>query len=65
MFDKELMKQLATIPAENRAEWFAERDKLHALAAEMNPPERRRDGDKVRRCAGNTSSGSYDKMLSG
>lgn len=28
MFDKELMKQLATIPAENRAEWFAERDKL-------------------------------------
>ena len=36
MFDKELMKQLATIPAENRAEWFAERDKLHALAAEMN-----------------------------
>lgn len=36
MFDKELMKQLATIPAENRAEWFAERDKLRALAAEMD-----------------------------
>ena len=36
MFDKELMKQLATIPAENRAEWFAERDKLSALAKEMN-----------------------------
>ena len=35
MFDKELMKQLATIPAENRAEWFAERDKLSALAKEM------------------------------
>lgn len=36
MFDKELMKQLATISAENRAEWFAERDKLSALAKEMN-----------------------------
>lgn len=36
MFDKELMKQLATIPAENRAGWFAERDKLSALAKEMN-----------------------------
>lgn len=36
MFDRDLMKQLATIPAENRAEWFAERDKLSALAKEMN-----------------------------
>ena len=36
MFDKELMKQLATIPVENRAEWFAERDKLRALAGEMD-----------------------------
>lgn len=36
MFDKELMKQLATIPAENRVEWFAERDKLSALAKEMD-----------------------------
>lgn len=36
MFDCDLMKQLATIPAENRAEWFAERDKLSALAKEMN-----------------------------
>lgn len=36
MFDRELMNQLATIPAENRAEWFAERDKLSALAKEMN-----------------------------
>lgn len=36
MFDKELMNQLATIPAENRAEWFAERDKLSALAKELN-----------------------------
>ena len=36
MFDKELMKHLTTIPAENRAEWFAERDKLSALAKEMD-----------------------------
>lgn len=36
MFDRDLMKQLATIPAENRAEWFVERDKLSALAKEMN-----------------------------
>ena len=36
MFDCDLMKQLATIPAENRAEWFAERDKLSALAKEMD-----------------------------
>lgn len=36
MFDKELMKQLDTIPAENRVEWFAERDKLSALAKEMD-----------------------------
>lgn len=36
MFDRELMNQLATIPAENRAEWFAERDKLSALAKDMN-----------------------------
>ena len=35
MFDKELMKQLATIPTQNREEWFAERDKLEALAVEM------------------------------
>lgn len=35
MFDKELMKQLATIPAESRAEWIAERKKLEALAGEM------------------------------
>ncbi|CDC28384.1 unknown [Faecalibacterium sp. CAG:82] len=35
MFDKELMRQLRTIPTENRAEWFAERDKLEALADEM------------------------------
>lgn len=35
MFDKELMKQLATIPTQNRTEWFAERDKLEALASEM------------------------------
>lgn len=35
MFDKELMKQLASIPTQNRAEWFAERDKLEALASEM------------------------------
>ena len=35
MFDKELMRQLRTIPTENRAEWFAERDKLDALADEM------------------------------
>lgn len=35
MFDKELMKQLATIPTQNRAEWFAERDKLETLAGEM------------------------------
>ena len=34
MFDKELMKQLATIPAESRAEWIAERKKLEALAGE-------------------------------
>lgn len=36
MFDKELMKQLATIPTQNREEWFAERDKLEQLASEMN-----------------------------
>ena len=36
MFDRELMNQLATIPSENRVEWFAERDKLSALAKEMN-----------------------------
>jgi hypothetical protein len=35
MFDKELMKQLATIPTQNREEWFAERDKLETLAVEM------------------------------
>ena len=35
MFDKELMKQLATIPTQNRKEWFAERDKLETLAVEM------------------------------
>lgn len=35
MFDKELMKQLATIPAESRAEWIAERKNLEALAGEM------------------------------
>ena len=35
MFDKELMKQLATIPTQTRAEWFAERDKLETLAGEM------------------------------
>lgn len=35
MFDKELTKQLATIPAESRAEWIAERKKLEALAGEM------------------------------
>lgn len=35
MFDKELMKQLATIPAESRAEWIVERKKLEALAGEM------------------------------
>lgn len=36
MFDKELMKQLTTIPAEDRAKWFEERDKLEQLASEMN-----------------------------
>lgn len=36
MFDKELMKQLATIPTQNREEWFAERDKLETLAVEMS-----------------------------
>lgn len=36
MFDRDLMKQLATIPAENRTEWFAERDKLSALVKEMD-----------------------------
>ena len=35
MFDKELMKQLTTIPVQNREEWFAERDKLETLAVEM------------------------------
>lgn len=35
MFDKELMKQLTTIPAEDRAKWFEERDKLETLAVEM------------------------------
>ena len=35
MFDKELMKQLTTIPAEDRAKWFEERDKLETLADEM------------------------------
>lgn len=35
MFDRELMRQLATIPAESRAEWIAERKKLEALAGEM------------------------------
>lgn len=35
MFDKGLMKQLATIPAESRAEWIAERKNLEALAGEM------------------------------
>lgn len=36
MLDKELMKQLTTIPAEDRAKWFEERDKLEQLASEMN-----------------------------
>lgn len=35
MFDRELMRQLATIPAEDRAGWRAEREKLEALAGEM------------------------------
>lgn len=36
MFDRDLMKQLATIPAENRAEYFEELHKLRALAKEMD-----------------------------
>lgn len=35
MFDRELMRQLATIPAEDRAGWKEEREKLEALADEM------------------------------
>ena len=35
MFDRELMRQLATIPTENREQWFSEKKKLEALAAEM------------------------------
>ena len=35
MFDRELMRQLATIPAEDRAGWKEEREKLEALAGEM------------------------------
>lgn len=35
MFDRELMRQLATIPSEDRAGWIAERKKLEALAGEM------------------------------
>lgn len=35
MFDRELMRQLATIPAESRAQWREERDKLEQLASEM------------------------------
>lgn len=35
MFDRELMRQLATIPTENRERWFSEKKKLEALAAEM------------------------------
>lgn len=35
MFDRELMHQLATIPAEDRVGWIAERKKLEALAGEM------------------------------
>ena len=31
MFDRELMRQLATIPAEDRAGWKEEREKLEAL----------------------------------
>lgn len=37
MFDRELMRQLATIPSEDRAGWIAERKKLEALAEEMIP----------------------------
>lgn len=35
MFDRELMRQLATIPTENREQWFSEKKKLETLAAEM------------------------------
>ena len=35
MFDRELMRQLATIPSEDRAGWIAERKKLEALAGKM------------------------------
>lgn len=35
MFDRELMRQLATIPAEDRVGWIEERKKLEALAGEM------------------------------
>lgn len=35
MFDRELMRQLATIPTENREQWFSEKKKLEALASEM------------------------------
>ncbi len=36
MFDKELIRQLASIPSEDRASWTAEREKLESLASEMN-----------------------------
>ena len=61
MFDKELMKQLTTIPAEDRAKWFEERDKLEQLASEMNRLNVKEMVPKYGIARGDPGAGGYNQ----